>query len=529
MKVTLQSKLLILIISLLLFVIISLTGTISYFESKQTEQEMGKLALQVATTVSFTPDIQEAFELEDPSKVIQPIVEHIREEVGAEYIVVGNKDSIRYSHPQEWKIGKKMVGEDNDKALIHGEYYSSKAIGSLGPSLRGKAPIFDLEGNIIGIVSVGFMLDDIHAVILNTLMKYSMIAFFVLILGIGGGILLAKNIRKDILGLEPHQIASLYRERNAILYSIKEGIIAVDEYGKINLMNHNAKSMLGINENSVNKPIEDVVPNTEMYRVLQSGYFESDREMLLNDRVVIVNRTPIIEKDRIVGVVASFRDKTEITEMINTLSEVRKYSEDLRAQTHEFTNKLYALSGLLQLGEYEEAIDFIQMESSNHQIQSRILFEQIHDHKVQAILLGKIGKASEHKITFTIDPNSFLQLLPKHVNLSKLITILGNIIDNAFEEVMKSNRKKEVSFFTTDIGNDIVFEVADSGNGVDFGNQAAIFTKGFSTKNEKNRGFGLASVKQAVTELNGTIEISNNDGGGAVFSIFIPKQMNHIS
>src|SRR6185437_12825464 len=92
MKVTLQSKLLILIISLLLFVIISLTGTISYFESKQTEQEMGKLALQVATTVSFTPDIQEAFELEDPSKVIQPIVEHIREEVGAEYIVVGNKD-----------------------------------------------------------------------------------------------------------------------------------------------------------------------------------------------------------------------------------------------------------------------------------------------------------------------------------------------------------------------------------------------------------------------------------------------------
>nr|WP_309098897.1 sensor histidine kinase [Fredinandcohnia onubensis] len=529
MRVSLQTKLLVLIISLLLFVTVFLTVIFSYFESKQTEQNMGQLALQVATTVSFMPEIQKAFELKNPAGVIQPIVEQIREEVGAEFIIVGNKDSIRYSHPQEWKIGKKMVGGDNDKALIYGEYYTSKAIGSLGPSLRGKAPIIDKDGDIIGIVSVGFMQEDVRAVISDRLIKYSMIAFFVLILGIGGGILLAKNIRKDILGLEPHEIASLYRERNAILYSIKEGIIAVDEYGKITLMNNTAKNILGIAYDSINQPIENVIPNTEMYRVLQSGMLETDREMILKDRVVIVNRTPIIEKARIVGVVASFRDKTEITKMVNTLSEVRKYSEDLRAQTHEFTNKLYALSGLLQLGEYQEAIDFIQKESSNQQFQSRILFEQIHDHKVQAILLGKIGKASEHKIIFTIDPNSFLKPLPKHVDLSKLITILGNIIDNAFEEVMKTNGKKEVSFFTTDIGNEIVFEVADSGSGINFEKKTDIFSKGFSTKSGENRGFGLPSVKQAVTELNGTIEINNVKGGGAVFSIFIPKEMKNIN
>ncbi|MFT4415441.1 ATP-binding protein [Fredinandcohnia humi] len=505
-----------------------LTGTYSYFETKQTEQHMGQLALQVATTVSFMPGIQEAFKLENPSEVIQPIVEQIREEVGAEFIIVGNKESIRYSHPQEWKIGKKMVGGDNDRALLKGEYYTSKAVGSLGPSLRGKAPIFDPEGNIIGIVSVGFMQEDIQAVVFNKLIKFSMIALLVLVLGIGGGIVLARNIRKDILGLEPHQIASLYRERNAILFSIKEGIIAVDESGKITLMNQTAINILGIKEDSINQQIEKVIPNTEMYRVLESGKFESDQEMILKDKVVIVNRTPIIEKGRIVGVVATFRDKTEISEMVNTLSEVRKYSEDLRAQTHEFTNKLYALSGLLQLGEYQEAIDFIQTESSTHQIQSRILLEQIHDHKVQAILLGKIGKASEHKIKFTIDPNSFLKALPEHIDLSKLITILGNIIDNAFEEVMKSD-SKEVTFFTTDIGNDIVFEVADKGNGIHVENQSDIFSKGFSTKDGKNRGFGLASVKQVVTELNGTIEIQNLRSGGAAFSIFIPKKMKNVS
>ncbi|WP_449539348.1 ATP-binding protein [Ferdinandcohnia sp. Marseille-Q9671] len=527
-KVSLQTKLLTLIISILLFVIVFLTGIFSYFESKQTEQHIGQLALQVATTVSFMPEIQKAFQLENPSEVIQPMVEQIRKEVGAEFIIVGNNESIRYSHPQEWKIGKKMVGGDNGKALIKGEYYTSKATGSLGPSLRGKAPIIDSTGNIIGIVSVGFMQEDIRAVIFNRLIRYGMVALLVLLLAVGAGILLARNIRKDILGLEPYQIASLYRERNAILFSIKEGIIAVDENGKITLMNHTAMNILGLNDYSINKPIDEVIPNTEMYRVLESGIFESDQEMILKDKVVIVNRTPIIEKNKIVGVVASFRDKTEITEMVNTLSEVRKYSEDLRAQTHEFTNKLYAISGLLQLGEYKEAIDFIQTESTNHQIQSKILAEQIHDHKVQAILFGKIGKASENKITFIIDPNSCLKPLPKHIDLSKVITILGNIIDNAFEEVIKGT-KREVAFFTTDIGNDIIFEVADTGNGIDFDKHRDLFLKGFSTKNGQNRGFGLASVMQVVSELNGTIEIHNQSSGGAVFSVFIPKEMKNVS
>lgn len=523
-RVSLQTKLIGLIISLLLFVIILLTGIYSYLESRQTEQEMGQLALQVATAVSFIPEIKEAFALDKPSVVIQPIVEQIRKEVGAEFIIVGNKDSIRYSHPQEWKIGKKMVGGDNDKALVEGKYYTSKAVGSLGPSLRGKAPIFDDKGNIIGIVSVGFMQKDVRAAIIDTLIKISLFAFIALLLGGIGGVLLARNIRKDTLGLEPHEIASLYRERSAILLSIKEGIIAVDDEGFITMMNRSARNILGITEDAINQPIGKVIPNTKMYGVLKSGIHEKDQEMILRDRVVIVNRTPIIEKDKVVGVVASFRDKTEVSKMINTLSEVRKYSEDLRAQTHEYTNKLYVLSGLLQLGEYREAIDLIQSESSIHQNQNRILFEQIHDRKVQAILLGKIGKASEKKIHFTIDSNSSLKSLPKHIDISKLITILGNIIDNAFEAVFESP-EKEVSFFATDMGNDVVFEVVDSGHGIQSKDIRNIFQKGYSTKQGNNRGYGLSIVEDVLEELNGSIEVKKKKAGGTIFSVFIPKKI----
>ncbi|WP_339317496.1 sensor histidine kinase [Oceanobacillus sp. FSL W7-1304] len=506
---------------------ISLTGIYSYFEAEQTEEHMGQLALQVATTVSFMPMVVEAFDDENPSQVIQPIVEQIRNEMGAEFIIVGNKESIRFSHPQEWKIGQKMVGGDNDQALIDGEYYISEAVGSLGPSLRGKAPIFDNDGNIIGIVSVGFMLEDIREATIENLIKYSQAALFVLLLGIVGGVFLARNIRKDTLGLEPHEIGSLYRERNAILDSIKEGVIAIDEDGRITMMNTTAQKILGITDESKHQPIETVIPNSQMYKVLESGIIENDQELLLKDRIIIVNRTPIMEKGKIVGVVSSFRDKTEMTEMVNTLSEVRKYSEDLRAQTHEYTNKLYAISGLLQLKEYDEAIKLIHAESAINRNQNRILFEQIHDHKVQAILLGKLGKASEMRITFSIDRSSYLRALPKRIDISKLITILGNVLDNAFEAVSESERK-EVTFFATDIGNDIVFEVADTGIGMNDEVRKDIFKRGVSTKGEQNRGFGLAIVKQIVDELNGTIELQIQNSGGVAFTIFIPKEVKNV-
>lgn len=523
MRISMQAKILILITALLLCVTILLTAIFSYLQLKETEKEMGTLALNAAKTISLMPTVKNAFKKEHPEEVIQPISEEMRELIGAEFIVIGNTDSIRYAHPDKNKLGKKMVGGDNDKALLHGEYYTSRAEGSLGPSLRGKAPIYDETGEIIGLVSVGFMVEDIKSIIWNKVFKISGSAFGVLLLGIIGSLLLAQNIRKDTLGLEPHQIGSLYRDRNAILASIKEGVIAIDVQGNINMLNESAKNILGIS--AINdKKIEEIVPNTKMYEVLSSGQPIKDDELILNNRSVIVNRIPIKnEKDEIVGVVSSFRDKTEINEMLTTLSEIRSYSQDLRAQTHEFTNKLYVLSGLLQLEHYEEAIDLIQSESDNSIHQNKVLNEQVQDKTVQALLLGKISKCSEKKIEFKIDHNTYLNELPIHFDVVKLIAILGNLIDNAIEAV-ESSSKKEIHFFATDVGDDIVFEIADSGTGIPEEDVSNIFLQGYSTKQNGHRGFGLNIVKEAVSKLNGDIEFNNSDEG-AVFSVFFPKEL----
>lgn len=522
-KVSLETKILGLVLSLSLFLILLLTTTFSYMEGRQIAKDKGQLALELSKTISFMPTVTEAFKKEDPAATIQPIVEKIRVETGAEFIVVGNKEGIRYSHPLASEIGKRMEGGDNSRAIRDGEYYVSEAAGSLGLSIRGKSPVFNEDGKIIGIVSVGFLVDDVRAQIFKDLSREMIVSLVAIMISIIGSYMLARSIRKDTLGLEPFEIANLYKEKNAVLQSVKEGILAIDQNGLITSMNQPAKKLLDIKESVRHLNVDGLFPSKYLFEVLKSGKPQIDKEISWKDKSVIVNCTPIFDSEGVSGVVASFRDRTEIEEMVNTLSEVKMHSEDLRSQTHEFTNKLYVLSGLIQLGEYDEAIDMIQSETSDLHSLNRVVFEQIKDTKVQALLLGKIGKASEKKIFFEIDAQSYLEKLPDHIKLSQLTLILGNIIDNALEAV-SGMEEPLVKFFATDIGNDMVFEVSDNGKGIPEDAIAHIFDRGFTSKNKGNpSGYGLSNADRVVKELGGIIEVQS-EGGNTIFTVYLPKE-----
>ncbi|MDF9447807.1 ATPase [Bacillus toyonensis] len=520
-KVSLQTKIVSLIITLILFVVLLLAGIFVYIQSVDTKRQVEQLALQTAKSLSFMPAIKEAFQYNEHKSTIQSIAEQVREQAGADYVIVEDRYGFMYSHSNSELIGTKSNNPYNYEALTFGGYYTLEGNGVSGPALMAKAPIIVHNGDydqVVGVVTVEFLIQGIESNILSRTKEIILFSLAVLLAGIVGGILLARSIRKDTLGLEPNEIAALYRERSAILLSIKEGIIAIDQNGFITMMNTSAEEMLHVNGDYMQRHISKVLPEFHMERVL-----ENDQEIAFQDKVFILNMTPILENNSTVGVVCSFRDKTELQNLVNTISEVRKYSEDLRAQTHEFTNKLFVLSGLLQLGHYKEAIEFIQQESNIHQSQNHILFHQIHDAKVQAILLGKLATASERKIDFHIEGDSALHPLPDHIKVSHLITILGNIIDNAFDAV-SGQEEKNVSFFVTDIGHDIVFEVIDSGAGIPVEEITTIFQKGFSTKGT-DRGYGLANVKEMVDLLEGTIEIQNEKNGGAIFTIYLPKTL----
>lgn len=523
----LQTKLILIICSFLSIVIISLGSIFYYMMTTALEDQIGTRALKVAETVATMSDIRMAFQTSDPSKIIQPLVEKVRDQIDAEYIVVGNREGIRYSHPLPERIGQEMVGGDNGPVLA-GQSIISKAIGSLGPSLRGKAPLFDDQGNVIGIVSVGFLTKDINSVTYTYQSRIEFISLIVLIVGLIGSILIARNVRSSIHGLEPKEIGELYTEKQAILQTIREGIIAVNRDGIITMANRYALQLmqLPLSAKITGRHIEDVIPNTRLHEVVRSGEAEFDHEMLIGDHDVIVNRVPIVSrKHGVTGAVSSFRSKSELYRLAEELSQVKRFAEALRAQTHEFSNKLYVISGLIQLESYQEAVDLISKESDVHQNWVQFIMTEIPDPMIGGLLIGKFNHAQELKLIFEIDRESSFGDIPAGMDRNLLVTIIGNLIDNAMEAVLavEVQQTPYVKLFLTDLGEDLIIECEDNGVGIpnELGN--AVFEKGFSTKAGQHRGIGLALVQHAVHKLNGYITFHKNSECGTLFTVAIPK------
>ncbi|AZU62828.1 ATP-binding protein [Neobacillus mesonae] len=518
-------------------VLIIVLGVIIEFTFKnimetKLKHEIGLKALSVAESISNMPEIESAFHTENPSSIIQPIAEEIRKDVGAEFIVIGNRNEIRYSHPNPKRLGKKMVGGDNDQ-VFKGESVISESVGTLGPSLRGKAPIF--SGNkVIGVVSVGYLQTDIATEVEKVQKKIFVATVIILIGGILVAFLISLNIKRAIFGLEPKEIAWMYQEKHAILESIHEGIIAIDTEGRITVVNETAHSILKVPISTLlrGKRIEQVLENTHLLDVVQTGQAEYDQEFLIAGEVYLANRIPIFNnKNEVIGAVASFRNKSELANLLKELSHIKTYAEGLRAQTHEYSNRMYTLLGLIQLGSYKEAIDFISKEVDVAQGLIQFLMKEVPDPVLAAFILGKSSLASELKINFSIDRESSFKDLPEDISRDSLVTIIGNLVNNAFEAVRESEKEeKRVSLFLTDLGKELIIEVEDNGMGIDENTSGMIFQNGFTTKNtSSNAGIGLSLVQNAIKDLGGNITFSSIRGEGTIFTIAIPKSRGNLN
>ncbi|HZG17205.1 MAG TPA: sensor histidine kinase [Candidatus Bathyarchaeia archaeon] len=522
-----QTKLIMLITSLLLLVMLIFGLSFEHMLAASLRQDIGLRALNVAKTVAAMPEIVQAFSAKEPWKIIDPIAEKVRLETQAEFVVVGNRERIRFSHPIPERIGEYMQGGD-DQAVFEGHAIISEAVGSLGPSLRGKAPVFDEEGQVIGVVSVGFLIEDIQKTIQAYRNRILLIGMGTLILGIAGTVIIARNVKKAILGLEPSEIGRLYREKRAILESIREGILAINEKGVITMANQTALQMLGLSnqkEEIKGKQVDQLISNSRLLEVLKTTKAEYDQDLLIGGKVLVANRVPVTdEHHRLMGAVASLRDKTELLRVTEELSQVKEYADALRAQTHEYSNKLHLISGLIQLESYEEAIRFITHESDGHINHTRLIMKEIPDPLLGGLLLGKLNRANELKVELQIDPQSSFRDVPAAIDRYLLITILGNMIDNAMEAVQSPEATaKRVHVFLTDIGEDLLIEVEDFGPGIPDEHAERIFEIGFSTKVHKNHGYGLYLVRQALEQLHGYVTYTRNSFGGTIFTIAIPK------
>lgn len=515
----------------IIIVVIAIYTTI-YFTTRwimsSIQQEINTNIMNIAKVIANSPNVVEEMKSGDYyQNTIQPFVKKILTDTNqVEIIVVADMEGLRYAHPNPQRLGEKFVGGDELRVVKTGESYISEATGTMGTSIRAFVPIYDWQNHQqLGFVMVGNLTQTVAEIKKQRVITIILASFVGLFLGIIGAILLANSIKKNLLGLEPEEIAKLYVEKKGMLEAIHEGVIAIDSDEKITLINDSARKLLRIEETDIiGEKVTKLFPTSRLPEVLKTGVAEYDREQMVNDTIIISNRVPIENGEKTVGAIATFRDKTMITRLAEEVTGVKQIVEALRANTHEFMNKLHVILGLIEIKEFEEAKKYIIHTSKNQQQIMTLVMGKIKDPTIAGLLLGKISRAKELGITMNITSDSYLEKREGKITSSILITILGNLIENAMEAIGLSEKEERViEVHLMESKKKIIIKVKDTGIGIPKENVSCIFERGFSTKT-LSRGIGLSLVKNTVENLGGSIEVTTRVHEGTEFMAILPKE-----
>ncbi|GAB2963788.1 sensor histidine kinase [Amycolatopsis acidiphila] len=482
------------------------------------DTQYGQRALGIATTVAQMPMIREALLRDDPDHSIQAMAEQVRRSTDAAYVVVTDRSGLRYSHPNSLLIGQRI---EEPVAALDGRGHLGIDNGSLGRSANGRAPLFGSDGTVVGQVSVGILEEQVSSELANEILWVILYSAAALALGVGASWLLAHRIKKATFGLEVSEIVSLLQEREAMLHGIREGVLGVDTDGRVEVINDEARRLLGISTTARGRQLGELLPPGRLHDLLGGPGDCRDEVVLTDEFLLVVNRMPVILSGRDVGSVITLRDRTEMEGLVRELHAVTGLTTALRAQEHEFNNRLHVLSGLLGLGEPDEAARYLAEISHDSTAQAGDLRARISPPELAALLLAKVTIAAERGVRLTVSPDSHLDLPP--VATSSLLSVLGNLIDNAVEAVSGGPEPRVVGVQLSDAGTELRMVVTDTGPGIPDEALRQIFVDGYSTKSARGgmrRGLGLALVHRLVHQAGGSIKVA--PGPGACFDVRIP-------
>jgi len=505
-------------ISLLLLVIsVLVVSTID----RQVQEDMGEQAIIIGRIVAQTPEVQRAILSKNPSEILQPLTENWRLSSGAAFVIIANMDQVRLSHPIPSNVGTPLSSLYREPVL-RGEEYVYIAQGSLPSSIRANVPIYTESGDQqIGFVSIGYYLTNVYRDALEKFIPILYIFLVAIAVSIFGSVMIARNIKKSIFGLEPHEIATIVKEKQATLEAIREGVIAVDQKGFIRLLNSEAASLLDITpEQACGRHIDTILPQNRLDVVIDKDQSMYDEEQRVNDIIILSNSVPITVDDEVVGAVVSFRDRTEINRLAEELTGVHRFVDVLRAQAHEFKNKLHTIAGLIQLQRYEEAVDFMVDSGFAKQEVVDWLNGRIEDPTVCGLLIGKVSHMRELGIDFKITPDTALTHLPTNLTSGDIVLIIGNFLQNAIDAVAEATDKR-IEISIVQLVNTLEIRVQNSGKQVSEEVAMQIYERGFTTK-QGNSGLGLALILDKLKLVSGQIFHRNLPEGGVEFTVWLP-------
>jgi two-component system, CitB family, sensor kinase len=505
-------QLLIVLAVLVAVVAISLAQSAAAFERIE-----GRRALSAAESLGSNPTVRALLPSAEPRSgtALPSVAETVRTVSGATHVALAKLDRTVVASSDPGLLGQPLqLGESR---VMEGRAWTGVVNQSGTVYLSAHVPVLDDTGKMIGIASISrnypSTLERLGDAVPN-LLTYLGVAS---VLGVAGSLLLARRVKRQTLGMEPSEITGLVENREAMLHGLKEGVVALDPHERVTVANDSARELLGLPADCVGHKLGALAVDPAVKEVLTREQPGPDRLVLVGDRMVVLNRVPIQSRGRDIGSVTTLRDRTELSSLEQELGATRTATDTLRAQAHEFANQLHVISGLIQIGEYDSVVQFVNGATLdrtrlNDEVTSRIL-----DPALAALLIAKSSLAAERGVSLQLDPESALARVDDELSRD-LTTVVGNLVDNAFDAVT-GLPEAAVRVLEEDTADAVTVTVRDTGPGVPGRDMEEIFRQGFTTKAPGpggSRGFGLALSRVVCRRSGGDLTVANDNG--AVFT-----------
>ncbi|WP_079146035.1 sensor histidine kinase [Streptomyces lydicus] len=498
---------------------------------RQAAETATRQATAVATAVADSPAVVAAVRGKDPTAVLQPYAERLRHDAHVDFVVVMTPGGIRWTHPEPSAIGRKYLGHIGP--ALHGKVFPETHMGVLGPSVRVVAPVHDPRqgGRITALVSAGITIETISEQLRDQVLALVGVAAAALVLGGAGTYVVNARLRRHTHGMNARELSRMHDYHQAALHAVREGLLMLDGERRVALINDGGRELLGLSGDAVGLRVTELGLPEALTEALLAAGPRVDELHLTGERVLVVNSAPVSGGERR-GSVVTLRDHTELQALSGELDSVRGFAEALRSQAHEAANRLHAVVSLIELGRAEEAVEFATAELELAQALTDQVVGAVAEPVLAALLLGKAAQANERGVELVLTPDSRIDdgLLPPGLPARDLVTVLGNLLDNAIEAAAPGPghlppEPPRVRVTARAAGGELLLRVADNGPGVAADAAEEIFRRGWTTKQSTTghgHGLGLALVQQAVRRNGGTVALDPAPEGGACFTVRLP-------
>lgn len=519
----LATQVLVLQIAIVALTLVLAFGLFAVYSHRRIASEYGIRALDIARVLASAPAVRTGVSGVDEGEKtaplsaaalakgpLQTIAMDVQRRTDVLFVVITDDRGIRLAHPDPADLGK-PTSTGASEALAGREEVLHET-GTLGPSVRAKVPILAVNSNrVVGEVSVGISTGAVHHQLWSNLRVSAVLGGVALLLGAGGSVLLARRWRTLTLDLRPAEMAEMVRGQAAVLHGIGEGVVAVDADWRTTFVNDEARRLLGIDA-APGRPIREIGLTPRILAVFES--IDSVPTLAnVEDRIVVVSARPVERDGRDLGAVLVVRDRTDVESLTRQLDAVQLMSSALRAQRHEFANRLHLLNGLMHAGHHDEATRYVEELLGTGPLGSAVPgIDAVRDPYLQAFLAAKAAAAREAGVTLTIGDNTWVSgrlLLPVDVT-----TVLGNLVDNAIDATRAATTQaKVVEVELLQENSTLHITVADSGAGVAAEFVDQLFVEGTTTKPDSGipggRGIGLALSRQLSRALGGELRLAS--------------------